>query len=237
MGFKINKSIRVARRTQRRARRTYRRSNRMSILSNPTQSILPNNKVYKLKLNYQGAFTWNATNILQTAIFQPNNMNAPIAPFGAHQARGYDQLTTLYGSYRVLKYKAKLTAAGYPDAGTGCIIGIAPFDSSNGSALSLMNDYLEWKDSKYRILTQYNDMTSFNVKRKNWDVQGVPYRQYMDEGDFGAVVGSAPTTTTFLHVYCGGLSDSVNPEAGKVDYTIEFVYHVLFTQPKQPAAS
>lgn len=164
-----------------------------------------------------------------TATFRLNSLYDPQYAVGGHQPRGFDQMATIYGIYRVLGVGIKLYGS-LITPGSG-VVGYSITSSS--TAPGDINSYMETRNSKYRIITADKPavIKSYQSIAKAF---GTTKEVVRSDDNFAAGVGSDPTSVPYIHFFW-----QANDENATQSYNIRacLEFYTLFTHPNVLAQS
>lgn len=161
-------------------------------------------------------------------LFRLNSLFDPDQTNIGHQPIGYDQITPIYGSYKV--YAVSGTIEFRDPQTTTMYYGIA-IQSHNDTfsfpgntmtrTMEIPGIQAGWLQS-----STGGAVTRATFQIKLWELEGLTFLQYDGEENFGAAVGSNPSLVAALRIAVG---DAAAPATGlSVYYTIKLVFHCKF---------
>lgn len=242
---------------QRRGRRSGRLRSRNALVSVPRNKLaFPQSMATKLRYVDSIDLTPNS----QTAVgvsFLANGMYDPDTRVGGHQPRGFDQYTELYQKFTVKASKISVTFAyeGY--------MGAASFDSVNRPSLGFytkttndfpavpaaiclvhksvetnvsgtIESFQERDRTKWKTICPTAAPQTVSTGLKVSDFFGKDFLVGAD--GYTGTDSSDPDQILYYHVMCG-LNSNEYPQQNNVRANVVIEYDVVWTEPKQLAAS
>ncbi len=160
----------------------------------------------------------------QTSLYDPRGS------VGGHQPLYFDQLSAIYGRYRVLgvDYNVSVSTAG-PAGGT------LYFMTAPTSTFETAVETLEERPLVARaVYNGYGGQRTLKGHVTPWQVLGVSRQRYMVDDQYAATVGSNPAVMAYMvpYLYVGPAGGSASTEM-----RVEFVFHAEFFELLRVAGS
>lgn len=176
-----------------------------------------------ISLKYSETFAQSTTNALGSAlIFKINSLYDPNGSLGGHQPYGFDQLSALYGRYRVLRCKYKLTFG----TSTGTIHVLA-VPTSGALANAIASDTTFWTASempraKHNIIGGGGaPAIHINGSVSLPSLFGSTISEYKADDRYSAAVNNDPTAICYLNL--GFLNPTVSTVITQTQVELEFL--------------
>lgn len=193
----------------------------------------PLGPVLKTKFRIAGCSQLNggAAGAIATLACAPNSLNDPFYTLGTGQPRGYDQLTALYGRYRVKSCKVNIKFLNSNASTLGPFVcGFSVTDTT--TAPTSFKDVIEcgysvW-DAQIGDYSGKSDLSMFIDMAK---FKGRP----ITDDEMGANVGSDPVDLCVLHLFVQAASNAI--DLGAVDVLITMDFEAELFDPIVVAAS
>jgi len=193
--------------------------------------------VRRSKLKYCEVAATGSLSALATFVMSANNLFDPNNSGTGHQPLGFDQWALFYESYMVEKSRMRVYVI--PDSATQTSSAVAALYISDSNSLGGVTDWrticeqpnVAWKAlhpdwdnplSGCVLYAEYDAKKFFNLK----DIKD-------NEERIGGLVTAAPADEVFFHV----ISAPLNAATYAYEYAIEIEYDVIWSKPKQLAAS
>lgn len=154
--------------------------------------------------------------VIQT--FALNNLFDPNFTGVGTQPIGYDQLSNIYGRFRVLRVGIRVTLMGLT---TNAYCGIYP--SSQSTLPASFQAYADQPMGKSTLLQSGGPTKTFSMNVQLWNVLGVKKNEYLLDQDFSHLSTSGPARTAYLQLWLqglGGVTASIAAESRLV-YEVE----------------
>ncbi len=169
-----------------------------------------------------------ATGAGNTVTYRPNSVFAPRSS-GGHQPYGFDQISTIYGTYRVLACRYKVMFAPSSDR---LAVGILASDQqptavTNQATYSLLCES-QGHFSKNAVLGFSGGPQLVVSGRFTLNALfGFSLQQYLDDDTVASIVTTNPANLAFFTIAI------FNPTAGSVttSYNVEFEFETIFYDP------
>lgn len=137
-------------------------------------------------------------------LFNLNSLYDPDRTGAGHQPLGFDQLTPLYGRYRV--FKVRYDISWIPGSNTGILIA-APTNRTGG--IGSTETALETYSAKHSaIANNYSGPARVRGVIDLATLNGKTLAQYTDDDTTGAIVTTSPSELLILHTVFGDLAGS-----------------------------
>lgn len=155
-------------------------------------------------------------------------------PFGiSHEARGFNQWSTLFSRYRVVGCKAIVRYACLT-ANSASMVGMLYTDSQQ-TTLADLTDAIENHRVSRRVMQDNSGVVTISRFIRPWTSEGIRRDQWFDSTLYAGSTSSAssgysnPVTTPSLIVFWQGMDESST--AGH-NVTVELIQYVLFDLPR-----
>jgi len=155
-----------------------------------------------------------------------NSLYDPDYTYAGHQPMGFDQLATLYASYRVWRVSIRGTMKQANTTDNAIVTFVANMSNATISTLSYASEQIT---SKTKFINPY----TLNTYNKVWDmpkITGYTPEQYRTEDLFTAAVGSDPTSVAYLHILSSDVTGSVLTN-GAILFNFELLFDCEFFNP------
>lgn len=212
---------------KRKSRRRKKNWNRVTISRGPIT------KAITVPLRYCETVIIDPGIAIGTYIFSANNAYDPNYTGVGHQPMGFDQYSTFYNRYTVMK--AKMTCNyQVSSGGDKYFIGLALRDTYVGATDTIT--FREQGDCTYGFLSDIQsapsqkNLTKWYNAKKQYDVKDA-----MDIGRLGAYVTAGPTEQNYFHISVGP-ADGASDE-GALICNVTITYWITFSEPKLLAGS
>jgi len=182
--------------------------------------------------SFQLTSTYGATaahNFRTNSAFDPNQSGT------GHQPLGFDQWSSFYNHYIVLRSSIRVTFTSAAANTSGLIVGVYISDDTtvSGDPYTLIEQGL----TKYKILNATNTNSKPTTLSANYSTKSYYNVTNVNDnvGRLGAGINANPTETAIFHVFQAGLDPTVPTVT--VGALVEIVYTVQFSEPKELATS
>lgn len=182
--------------------------------------IAPRLRTY---MKYADLFTAQS-GINQDYRFRPNSLFDPDITFAGHQPLGFDQLSALYGKYRVYSCSYKITFQMATTAYTPTTF-VVVASNSTASLGGPVSTAIEHSGSNYKLNNFGGQCIILRGRVDNWILNGRTRQQYADDDTTAALVSTNPAENLTLHVVmgCTDQASTLNVAlAVELDYDAEF---------------
>jgi len=167
-----------------------------------------------------------AAGALATNVFRGNSVYDPDLTGVGASARGYSQLSALYGRYRVLSFSGTITFVNLSTTTPlTCFVVVNPVTTVGTDITQVLQQRRVWTRS---IATTAGAGTAtHSVGAPVHAVYGVPAVQVRNEDDFASVTGNNPNNGVYMHVgaYANGAS------AGSFNIHVRMEFDTVWSLP------
>lgn len=171
-----------------------------------------------------------AAGAMSVNVFRTNSCFDPNLTGGAHQPRGWSQLTNLYTTYRVIRSVCHVDFCKQGGVTVPYVCGIArrALPGVEGGLI----EYIEQKGCVFKNSSgRQTNKTSLTL---TWNAKKA-FPTGVDPTLTAANMTNDPTTTHHFHVFYAGLSLADNPEP--IIFSIRLTYYVLLRRTDDMGAS
>jgi hypothetical protein len=204
---------------------------------NPTTTDigLPLERLVKMRYSSYVDFA-GTSGVLETQVVSCGDIHDPDISGIGHQPLGYDQWTTFFGDYVVVRSRIEVTFMynQAQSANTQPVVGIYR-DNSSAAAASSWTTLLEQGRSVHAVLppsmsTPVTKLTLDYDARRDFNLKDIKDNTDRIGGSFGA----SPTEMMYYVIWVQGRDQSTT-SASAIVYTVD--YDVIVSKPKELAAS
>lgn len=153
------------------------------------------------------------------SVYDPNTTGAGVNPIG------YTNMAAFYGRYKVMAVTIKVVFVNDTSGSTLCGVVATPQST-------ITSDRGAWPiqpNAQWDLLADQHAGGCKLVVSRKYDlarVAGVERSEYINDQDFGSIIGANPSRPLYLHTWMRGIS-----VAAQVQIAVELDYHVEFSQP------
>lgn len=202
----------------------------MTYTKNKAGNIGPLTNRITSKLCYETGQVGNTTTTSPgTFTIRLNSLFDPQYAVGGHQPRGFDEMSAIYGEYRVLA--AKVVMVCQPLSAGSHIFGWCI--SSSASPPGDVNSFMETRKKGWKFGTDYAPI-KLTKYTSIANAYGASPQKIRTEDDFSAGVGSDPAAVPYLHMFWQNNDESTS-SGFNVRACIEF--YTVFSHPSILAQS
>lgn len=174
-----------------------RRSKRFNTVKNKMGITGPLSQKISTKLIYEtGQIGVTTTTSPGTFTISLNDMFDPQYAIGGHQPRGYDEMSAIYGEYRVLAVKVNIYAQALSSGSH--VIGYA-IDGSTTPPGDI-NSYMEARNKKFKLGT-LDRPTIISCYTSIAKALGVDYRRIRTDDNYRSGIGASPARIPYFHIF------------------------------------
>lgn len=217
-------------------KRSYRRRKPKRKMRRKKYSVprAPLAKKLYTKLRYSDSFSLDPPAATAVArVWRANGMYDPDQTTVGHQPRGFDQLMALYEHFTVIGCKLTVTFAQQATGtDTANVVGVS-LRSSN-TAITSLNDHMEYQYQKHRIVNSQNGDGVQTIIYQCNPNKFLGRSKPLSDPDLKGSASSDPTEQAYFHIFAAGL-DGANGGLCNVNATIDYL--CVLTEPVNPAQS
>lgn len=200
------------------------RRGKRTIIRNQIGLTGPLNTKIGTKLVYETGQIGTTTTVAPgTFTIALNDMFDPQYSIGGHQPRGFDELSAIYGQYRVLAVKVMI----YGQAlSTGSHIMGYSINSSSVPPGDI-NSYMEARNKKFKFATS-DRPTVIKCYTSIAKAHGVDAARVRIDDEFAAGIGASPASVPYFHIFYQN-----NDESTSSGYNIRatITFYTEFSHP------
>jgi len=189
-------------------------------------------RVFKTKLRYvtQDALDPVAFGF-STRLFTATSPFDPETAVGGHQPRYFDQIMPMYDHYVVLGSKITIQCSSTDNTNTALMaLGI----HDGNIAFTNVNDYLEYKHGRYKVITTNTSGKQTTLVSK-YSPKFLGKNNPINEDELKGTSTTDPAENAFFHLMIAPLDPAIN--IGRINFLVSIEYLVAFIEPKNPAQS
>jgi len=161
-------------------------------------------------------------------VFRLNSLFDPDYTGVGAQPLGFDQWAALYGSYRVIRASAKLTAAASVSQAIPMVMGFYP--STDATTESIIDNAMQKPRSSYQVVSWVG--TNKNTVKRSYPLHailGLTAEQYRTQPETAATVSANPGTPVYLTLFAFNLNGTWSASASsnptlvfELEFEVEF---------------
>jgi hypothetical protein len=165
-------------------------------------------------------------------VFRLNSLFDPDYTGVGAQPLGFDQWAALYGSYRVMATRAKMTVASTASAAIPMVFGFYP--STDANTETTLDNAVMKPRSAYKVASWVGTaQNSIQRKFSMNEVLGQTPEQYRTQPETAALVSANPGTQVYLNMYAFNLNGTWSATAAnnptlifELEFDVEFFFRV-----------
>lgn len=192
-----------------------------------------------VKLRYTDQLYLSADNLTgRSGTEIPYRLNSAFDPYfltGGHQPLGFDQLTPIYGRYKVYKVDVQVRVM----AKIGSNFSYVAVCVKNGNStyqLGGLKTVSEILEQPCNTVLDGSLVQTWNQTIWPHKVEGLAYADYMSKDAYSALVSTNPSVTPYMSLVCGTTDEPASSVNG-VYVTVSLQFHTKFYEQNPLAQS
>lgn len=210
--------------------RKYKNPKKMTAVISRGPSLIPDK--YTAKLKYTAVMpTEFAATSFKVYQFRGNSLFDPDKTGSGHQPYGFDELSNMYGYYRVHGCRIHVSCLAGSSTEANAMAAIAIFPTAQDDVPTDLSVVLEAPRTKYKLLnvsTGAGAKASVQGYRSTSQVMGLNKMQASDE-DLGALVSANPSKQWYWEIIGGTLDSTSNIV---LELVVTLTYYCTFSRRK-----